>query len=1287
MQVFCDGYCVKCPITGIFDETQLLQRTEDNLRSVLLDKRLFSDAATAASLFAHSTDISGYMYAYSALNMNVLRLVLPAHDTSSFIGVALGSPFDPDNTSQRFISLLQPNYLILPVQVAMHCQLHAAILPPTHSLADVQHRAISPMRLAELIFTSRRHNPGIRTAVDALEALRLLAAPEADIESDDEDLQLPAQAKKPTTTDGTGQGPGHNGGAGKGSKTSSTTATTRPANSEGTDFRAVLWDAAGQTFQYQRMDYAMHYFRTGKHPMEGHISSEEVQRHITYFKRYLRYKSTNDTLLRVHPTRALLTVPRRRDIHTIIHETHLELMHAGETAVRTAIESEYYIRGLSDLVHDYAAKCPRCLLMRQACIMHNRGAYFTSRPLERVFVDLTFVTKIVHDTSVYDVLLVIVDHFSSYTWIRPLKGKTAEPIANLLVECLEDATKELFRAHGGAARFPIMFVHSDNGTEFLAEAFRRAIEMLNAKEMHGMPYQPQMQGKVERMNKEIKHIMCQLFTRFPAVYAHPRWDLVLPYVEAIINTKGRESFAIKTQRKGFRELQRIVISAHLLLRGFVVNNVTKTTFRALPPQHMRTFDELARAKDDALLSPADTAHLDSVEATDLGMPELVLEAGLSLLDDEWMKVVQLYGEKQAENARVRMDNNFKNERKKMKQRKGYRVVQPVQEDCLAVVAIERSRRLQIKRRFLEWLPTYVAVVRVHKLFTDSALVMPLQCKKEAPLMQREGDNLYRVKLHNLQRFDPPKQPPKSYLLSSDVSGQAMLVRAYQNKDLTNPFIQELAAILQYNPVVEVEPEIVVPAGTAQDDSRRSAPTSGLAAASTREAQAARLEADRRRKAAEEAAMRAVRPAKRKASQATRRSATKRRRHATPPRTPGRKTMGERMATADAAQEQKLRRLVAKQQRAQGRASPGGHKLRYLSVPSPSKSAAASPAKSAAVHTPLQEHGVGAAGKGRRLRLAFEEASTASSKTDEEVRALLGESALSAVSPVDGPVRQDTSAAMQLSRAAVPVLQPDEQWRVAAGISILHQAPTRPPSRHPGITGFKWADNQCHVDCIVFALHAAKTCSPQCAEELDASLLPSGVLQHLVWLVDLMERKQAASSSQYGHIARKKKAISRAMFTASKASHWTYGTHQSYLGCIDQLLDVKDTNSAEYRHLRNLVGCPPPASRIVCTGDTSHDRDTTSRVRRWATSVQPQQLLLCGHVCTHLGLQPAHQVPETGHARLVQCRVVRLHRAPHVPAGEESTQDRGPRLQRPGPGQLGQLCEPLHNLLRLLRPPL
>ena len=248
-------------------------------------------------------------------------------------------------------------------------------------------------------------------------------------------------------------------------------------------------------------------------------------------------------------------------------------------------------------------------------------------------------------------------------------------------------------------------------------------------------------------------------------------------------------------------------------------------------------------------------------------------------------------------------------------------------------------------------------------------------------------------------------------------------------------------------------------------------------------------------------MRAVRPAKRKASQATRRSATKRRRHATPPRTPGRKTMGERMATADAAQEQKLRRLVAKQQRAQGRASPGGHKLRYLSVPSPSKSAAASPAKSAAVHTPLQEHGVGAAGKGRRLRLAFEEASTASSKTDEEVRALLGESALSAVSPVDGPVRQDTSAAMQLSRAAVPVLQPDEQWRVAAGISILHQAPTRPPSRHPGITGFKWADNQCHVDCIVFALHAAKTCSPQCAEELDASLLPSGVLQHLVWLVE------------------------------------------------------------------------------------------------------------------------------------------------------------------------------------------
>jgi transposase InsO family protein len=83
----------------------------------------------------------------------------------------------------------------------------------------------------------------------------------------------------------------------------------------------------------------------------------------------------------------------------------------------------------------------------------------------------------------------IVDCYSRFAFGGPLKGKHTKDVADLLLK---------FIYLIGSPRI----LQNDNGKEF-TNSLSQVVEDLKTKQIHGRPYHPQSQGRVERFNKTL----------------------------------------------------------------------------------------------------------------------------------------------------------------------------------------------------------------------------------------------------------------------------------------------------------------------------------------------------------------------------------------------------------------------------------------------------------------------------------------------------------------------------------------------------------------------------------------------------------------------------------------------------------------------------------------------------------------------------------------------------------------------------------------------------------------
>ena len=249
----------------------------------------------------------------------------------------------------------------------------------------------------------------------------------------------------------------------------------------------------------------------------------------------------------MHNTRI---VPERKDVYDILQRDHARY-HDGQNKMEERLTEKYYMKGLRVLCKQVCAKnCPICAEW-QAPVKKEPEVILTTRRMQLVQFDLTaFYRK---DENECEWILTVVDHFSKYVWAEVFPTKESEPIARWLAR--------LFTEFAGV---PERW-HADNGGEFVSHYIDAAREYIarncDAEDSvlpysHGLPYNPQCQGLVERMNRTLKTKVEKLLQQ--AKVASHSHDFSLPEYLSRAVTQSNRSF-IKTYGKG--------ITPYLLMHG------------------------------------------------------------------------------------------------------------------------------------------------------------------------------------------------------------------------------------------------------------------------------------------------------------------------------------------------------------------------------------------------------------------------------------------------------------------------------------------------------------------------------------------------------------------------------------------------------------------------------------------------------------------------------------------------------------------------------------------------
>ncbi|XP_038044857.1 uncharacterized protein LOC119719458 [Patiria miniata] len=159
--------------------------------------------------------------------------------------------------------------------------------------------------------------------------------------------------------------------------------------------------------------------------------------------------------------------------------------------------------------------------------LHDRATFrpITAKEVHaRHQIDLIDLTKwaVEYKGVSYGFVLMVVDVFSQYTWLRAVEMRDSSIIAEHLTM--------IYLEHG-----PPRVIEHEGSFEF-HQAVEQLMESLQVKVMISSPYYPQSQGKVER-SQRIQQIMCDLID---CKKQGVNWVNQLPFYAATINEFSKE---------------------------------------------------------------------------------------------------------------------------------------------------------------------------------------------------------------------------------------------------------------------------------------------------------------------------------------------------------------------------------------------------------------------------------------------------------------------------------------------------------------------------------------------------------------------------------------------------------------------------------------------------------------------------------------------------------------------------------------------------------------------------
>lgn len=215
-----------------------------------------------------------------------------------------------------------------------------------------------------------------------------------------------------------------------------------------------------------------------------------LPRSLKQFKYMYRRMCLKDNLIMVQIEDALLPVVSFPLLVDLVLHTHLEMAHVGALKVLGVLQPLFWHPQLRKVVTDVCTTCSMCQKTKPTSKTNLPPTLkiITKSPFELMAIDLVALPP----SSGYIGLLVLVDHFSKWLALAPIRNKKAATITALLK----------FQIFPSLLRLPDRIL-SDNGPEFNSIEFTSLMEEMNILHVRTTPYMPSSNGAVERVNRSI----------------------------------------------------------------------------------------------------------------------------------------------------------------------------------------------------------------------------------------------------------------------------------------------------------------------------------------------------------------------------------------------------------------------------------------------------------------------------------------------------------------------------------------------------------------------------------------------------------------------------------------------------------------------------------------------------------------------------------------------------------------------------------------------------------------
>ncbi|CAF2205227.1 unnamed protein product [Rotaria magnacalcarata] len=238
-----------------------------------------------------------------------------------------------------------------------------------------------------------------------------------------------------------------------------------------------------------------------------------------------RYRSpSNNTHQRLAGMQHLLVIPKslQSQILSWTHD-HPTAGHGGREKTLYRLTNRVYWNTMRQDLIQYIRSCPSC--QKYKYINHSLNSplqmHIVQEPWRTIGVDIMGPFPVTQRQKQY--LLVVVDYFTRWVELFPLRTTTCSDIAHILVD-------EIICRWGCPT-----YILSDNGPQFVSELFTNICSSLGIRNKTTSNYHPQT-NMTERMNRNLKPMIAQ----YAQENAHS-WDRHLSKLALSIRTSVNET--------------------------------------------------------------------------------------------------------------------------------------------------------------------------------------------------------------------------------------------------------------------------------------------------------------------------------------------------------------------------------------------------------------------------------------------------------------------------------------------------------------------------------------------------------------------------------------------------------------------------------------------------------------------------------------------------------------------------------------------------------------------------